>query len=103
MIRPPPSSTRTVTLFPVPTLFRSEAYAEDCFDRQSTMQDFYQLVTACQRNSALHLDYVMKNSKQANTVLSAGRVILFAKDDMPPSPAVILQSADETEIGRTHV
>src|SRR3546814_14507337 len=91
MIRRPPRSTRTDTLFPYTTLFRSLAGARQAAEQAAREEDFLRHVTA-------ELE-ALKPQPGEEPELAQQRSLLQAGEKL----AAAMQEAQGAQIGRAHV
>src|SRR3546814_6235657 len=99
MIRRPPRSTRTDTLFPYTTLFRSmrKVIARRLTESKQTVPHFY-LTMDC------NLDALLRLRAELNAGLEKTGVKLSVNDLLIKALAVALvEVPDANEIGRAHV
>src|SRR3546814_19389845 len=101
MIRRPPRSTRTDTLFPYTTLFRSVEIAQRAVQAAKLQgYDVLMLDTA----GRLHVDQQLMDEMQAVSRTAGPVETLLVVDSLTGQDAVqVAQRFTEQEIGRAHV
>src|SRR3546814_16754633 len=110
MIRPPPRSTRTSTLFPYTTLFRS---ALQLFAYTTTIAIFIPAGTECRRPAAEEVRFLFLHISEVRDIAAACRIapvravleqsVVFSAD----ARGIIMEAYEfahqAVEIGRAHV